>query len=108
MIDLLSLTLGLITVLIIGLGRAWNNSPMVLIAAKMTDRLQVWLLLKQDYSIILRMMACRCWPDTSMQLSHDSPPAHVLTINSSSVLDKGFFRRYSERQIWCTTVGDAP
>jgi hypothetical protein len=45
MIGLLTYTVGLVAVLIIGSGRAWNNSPMVLIAAKMTDRLQIRLAL---------------------------------------------------------------
>jgi hypothetical protein len=75
---------------------------MVLIAAKMTDRLQVCRLLMQHCTINLRIMGCRCVSDTAIQLDYQLSPARML----SSVLDKDFFRRYSERQIWCTTVGD--
>jgi hypothetical protein len=99
MIDLLPLTVGLITALIIGLGTAWNNRPMVLIAAKMTDRLQVWLLLVRDFTITLRIVGRRCVFSASLLPDHGSSPVCMQTLNSSLVLDKGFFRRYSERQI---------
>jgi len=42
--------------------------------------------------------------DTALQLDYELSPARML----SSMLDKGLFRRYSERQIWYTTDGDMP
>ena len=71
---------------------------MVLIAAKMTDRLQVYALLVRDLTIMLVLRIADC---IIASLCVVDPLCAVSLLDSRfcGVLDKGYVRRYSERQM---------
>jgi hypothetical protein len=71
---------------------------MVLIAAKMTDRLQVQLILLRDFTISLRRIKFMVCAHQAGRIMCQSSPL-CCDVQLASMLDKGFFRRYSERHM---------